>query len=74
VQVVELPAVELAIMVHEGTYDELDRTYGALGTYVAERALGVDGPIQELYVVSPFDVENVEDLRTEVGWPVFRAG
>src|SRR5262249_32796080 len=44
VQVVELPAVELAIMVHEGTYDELDRTYGALGTYVAERALGVDGP------------------------------
>ena len=38
VQAVELPAVELAIMVHEGTYDELDRTYGALGTYVAERA------------------------------------
>jgi DNA-binding transcriptional MerR regulator len=74
VQVYELPAVELAIMVHEGTYDELDRTYGALGTYVAERALGVDGPIRELYVVSPLDVEDVGALRTEVGWPVFRAG
>jgi DNA-binding transcriptional MerR regulator len=74
VQVYELPAVELAIMVHKGTYDELDRTYGALGTYVAERALGVDGPIRELYVVSPLDVEDVESLRTEVGWPVFRAG
>ncbi len=70
----ELPAVELAIMVHPGTYDELDRTYGALGTYVAERAIGVEGPIRELYVVSPLDVEDPADLRTELGWPVFRAG
>jgi DNA-binding transcriptional MerR regulator len=70
----ELPAVELAIMVHPGPYDELDRTYGALGTYVAERAIGVEGPIRELYVVSPLDVEDPADLRTELGWPVFRAG
>jgi DNA-binding transcriptional MerR regulator len=74
VQAYELPAVELAIMVHEGTYDDLDRTYGALGTFVAERAIGVDGPIRELYVVSALDVEGADDLRTEVGWPVFRAG
>jgi DNA-binding transcriptional MerR regulator len=74
VEVFELPAVELAIMVHPGSYDELDRTYGALGTYVAERAIGVDGPIRELYVVSALDVEDPEDLRTELGWPVFRAG
>jgi DNA-binding transcriptional MerR regulator len=70
----ELPAVELAIMVHQGSYDELDRAYGALGTYVAERAIGVEGPIRELYVVSPLDVEDTAELRTEVGWPVFRAG
>ncbi len=74
VQSYELPAVELAIMVHPGPYDELDRTYGALGTYVAERAIGVEGPIRELYVVSPLDVEDPAALRTELGWPVFRAG
>ena len=28
---------------------ETDRTYGALGTVVAERAIGVDGPIREYY-------------------------
>jgi DNA-binding transcriptional MerR regulator len=74
VQVYELPAVELAIMVHPGSYDDLDRTYGALGTYVAERAIGVEGPIREMYVVSPLDGADPEALRTELGWPVFRAG
>ncbi len=74
VRVDELPGAELAIMVHPGSYDELDRTYGALGTYVAERAVGVEGPIRELYVVSPLDGAVTEALRTEVGWPVFRAG
>jgi DNA-binding transcriptional MerR regulator len=70
----ELPAGGLANNVPPGPNDELDRTYGALGTYVAERAIGVEGPIRELYVVSPLDVEDPADLRTELGWPVFRAG
>jgi DNA-binding transcriptional MerR regulator len=70
----QLPAVELAIMVHPGSYDELDQTYGALGTHVAERAIGVEGPIRELYLVSPFDTDDTSELRTELGWPVFRAG
>ena len=74
VQAYELPPVELAIMLHPGSYDELDQTYGALGTYVAEQAIGVEGPIREMYVVSPLDVEDVSEWRTELGWPVFRAG
>jgi DNA-binding transcriptional MerR regulator len=73
VQAYELPPVELAIMVHPGSYDELDQTYGALGTHVAERAIGVEGPIREMYVVSPFDAADVSEWRTELGWPVFRA-
>jgi DNA-binding transcriptional MerR regulator len=73
VQVYELPAVELAVMVHEGSYDDLDQTYGALGTVIAERAIGVEGPVRELYVVSPLDIDDVAALRTELGWPVFRA-
>ena len=62
-----------AVAVHEGAMAELDKTYAALGTEVAERgAIGVDGPIREYYLVSPFDVEDESLHRTEVAWPVFR--
>jgi effector-binding domain-containing protein len=59
--VVELPAVELAVLLHVGPFDELDRAYGALGTYVAANRLSAGGPIRERYLT--------ED-RTEVGWPI----
>jgi len=32
----EIPAVELAVALHEGALADADRTYGALGTYVTE--------------------------------------
>jgi DNA-binding transcriptional MerR regulator len=67
-----LPAVELAVTMHEGTYGDLDQTYGALGTFVAERAIGVEGPIREHYLVGPFQSESEPEWRTEVCWPVFR--
>jgi DNA-binding transcriptional MerR regulator/effector-binding domain-containing protein len=68
-----VPAVEAAVAVHEGAMAELDKTYAALGTEVAERgAIGVDGPIREYYLVSPFDVDDESRHRTEVAWPVFR--
>lgn len=68
----EIPAAELAVAVHHGTLADLDRTYGALGTYVAEREIGVDGPIREQYLVTPFDTDDEARLVTEVCWPVFR--
>jgi DNA-binding transcriptional MerR regulator len=68
----DIPAAELAVALHEGPFSELDRTYGALGTYVAQRELGVDGPMREYYLVSPFDTPDESQHRTEVGWPVFQ--
>ncbi len=50
----------------------LDQTYSALGTYVAEREIGVDGPIRELYLASPFYTSDESAYVTEVCWPVFR--
>jgi DNA-binding transcriptional MerR regulator len=67
-ELIDLPAVDCAVMVHRGPFDDLDRTYAALGSYVAACAIGVDGPIREHYVVS--DAARDEDLRTEVMWPV----
>src|SRR5580704_17244552 len=51
VQAVTIPAVESAVMVHSGPLGDIDQTYGALATVVAERAIGVEGPIREYYPV-----------------------
>jgi effector-binding domain-containing protein len=67
-----MPAVELAVAVHEGPLREADRAYGTLGTHVAERAIGVGGPIREHYLVTDDDTTDESQLRTEIGWPVFR--
>jgi effector-binding domain-containing protein len=67
----ELPAAELAIMVNRGSGSDIDRTYAALGSFVAHRAIGVAGPIWENFTVTAEDTDVVADWRTEVGWPVF---
>jgi DNA-binding transcriptional MerR regulator len=74
VRLLEIPAVEAAIAVHEGPLDDIDRTYGALGTVVAERAIGVEGPIREYYLISYPETEDESKHRTEVAWPVFLTG
>jgi effector-binding domain-containing protein len=62
------------VAVHRGTLADLDLTYGALGTYVAEREIGVDGPIREHYLVTAFDTDDESRHVTEVCWPVFQTG
>jgi DNA-binding transcriptional MerR regulator/effector-binding domain-containing protein len=71
-QLIEIPGAELAITVHNGAISELDQTYGALGTFVAEREIGVQGPIREHYVVTPTAASAEPVHHTEVCWPVFR--
>jgi DNA-binding transcriptional MerR regulator len=66
-----IPGAELAVTVHEGGFGELDLTYGALGTFVSERDIGVPGPIREHYLVTSADTADESQLRTEVCWPVF---
>ena len=53
------------------TASELRARLRAGATKVAERAIGVDGPIREYYVVSFVDTDDEEQYRTEVCWPVF---
>jgi DNA-binding transcriptional MerR regulator len=62
--VTTLPACTVAVLAHEGPVDDLDRTYGALGTIVAQRGIGGAGPIREHYI---------NESRTEVCWPVATA-
>jgi effector-binding domain-containing protein len=71
VRLIEIPGAELAVTVHHGPFAELDRTYGALGTYVCEREIGVQGPIREHYLVTGAETPDESEHRTEVCWPVF---
>ena len=61
VEVAELAATTVAVLVHDGPFADLDQTYGALGTLVAERGIGGPGPIREHYLT---------ETSTEVCWPV----
>ena len=67
-----VPAAELAVTVHRGPHDDIDVTYGALGTHVSTHALAVAGPVRETYLVGPHDTPDADEWRTEIGWPVFR--
>lgn len=58
---VVIPAARLAVTLHDGPFADIDQAYGALGTFVAERVLGADGPIREHYLTPE---------RTEVCWPI----
>lgn len=68
----EIPAVDAAVAVHNGRIDDLDRAYAALGAVVAERVIGVDGPIREYYLTGLSDTGDESESQIEVCWPVFR--
>ncbi len=69
----QIPAAELAVAIHRGSLADLDRTYGALGNYVTQREIGLDGPIREHYVVTELDTDDESGFVTEVCWPVVQA-
>ncbi|MFJ4656291.1 MerR family transcriptional regulator [Nocardia sp. NPDC088792] len=69
--VIDLPARRFAIAVHAGPFTDFDRTYGALGSHVAEHDTALAEPIRERYLVGPGDAEPA-DYRTEVCWPIGR--
>jgi DNA-binding transcriptional MerR regulator len=69
VATVEIPAAELAVVMHEGALTDLDQSYGRLGAYVAEHGIGADGPLREYYLVSAAETPDPTQYRTEVGWP-----
>jgi len=69
-----IPGAELAVIVHPGPHDDVDRSYGALATYVAEHALQVEGPIREYYLVGRRDTSDDKAWRTEICWPIFSTG
>jgi DNA-binding transcriptional MerR regulator len=67
----DIPAVELAVVIHAGPHVGIDLAYGTLGAYVTRHALAVDAPIREYYLTGPIETTDQAAWRTEIGWPVF---
>jgi DNA-binding transcriptional MerR regulator len=57
-----------AVAIHDGPDARIDETYAALGTYVAERGIGADGPVRERYLAGVLG--DPTPLITEILWPV----
>jgi DNA-binding transcriptional MerR regulator len=67
-----IPSAQLATIIHAGPHAaDYDRSYGALGAYVTQHALAVEGPIREYYLVGPTETRDESLWRTEIGWPIF---
>jgi DNA-binding transcriptional MerR regulator len=73
-RMVDIPAAELAVAVHNGPFADLDLTYAAVGAHVAAQELAVDGPIREYYLVTAADTPDESRHRIEVCWPIFQTG
>jgi DNA-binding transcriptional MerR regulator len=69
---VRVPEAELAVAVHRGDHDSVDRTYGSLGRHVAEHALQVRTPVREYYLVGAHHTEDRRAWQTEIAWPIQR--
>jgi DNA-binding transcriptional MerR regulator len=68
--VLRLPAVDLAVAVHEGPDETVPGVYAALGEYVTRHEIGTDAPARETYLTGFPSID--ECAVTEIGWPVFR--
>ena len=66
-----VPPIELAVITHIGSHADVDRSYGALATYVTEHTLAIEGPVREYYPVGRHDTDDEQGWRTEIGWPIF---
>ncbi|MFC8047631.1 MerR family transcriptional regulator [Nocardia sp. NPDC057353] len=66
----ELPAGRFAVAVHEGGFEDFDRSYGALGSHVAAHDVSLPAPIREIYLAGPDVVADPAGYRTEICWPI----
>ena len=70
----EVPAATVALLVHAGDYDSMGDTYRTLGAWIGRHAEPSGERIREWYVVGPADTPNPAQYRTEIAWPIKRAG
>jgi effector-binding domain-containing protein len=68
VSVVDLPVVEVASVVHQGSMETVEDTYVALVTWIEDSGYRLAGRSRELYLEwhDPDDVRNVTELQMPI--------
>jgi DNA-binding transcriptional MerR regulator/predicted transcriptional regulator YdeE len=70
VEALHLSAGRFAVAVHSGPFEDIDRSYGALGSHVAAHNEPEPLPIRELYLLGPTHTQDRQQFRTEIWWPI----
>ena len=74
VTVRELPGVEMmATLLHQGSFDDLGKTYTALQIWIEANGYRIAGPIREVYLRGPGSGVDPSSYLTEVQFPVEKA-
>ncbi|MET8897494.1 GyrI-like domain-containing protein [Streptomyces albogriseolus] len=64
----DLPSRTAAVATHAGPHDDLDLTYGAVGSFATRHGLRAQNLVEEVYLVGPRDTDQPERWRTLVAW------
>lgn len=72
VQFRTLPAVTVASCVIKGSYEQMSEAYAACSKWIEANGYALNGPVFNIYHVSPHETQNPEEYVTEVCWPVRR--
>ena len=65
-----IPASEVVVTMHQGTYADVDLAYSRLGSFVAEHELTVSWQLREYYHHDHSHTSDHALWRTEVAWPI----
>ncbi|HET7337936.1 MAG TPA: GyrI-like domain-containing protein [Candidatus Dormibacteraeota bacterium] len=60
-----LPGGKVAVTVHRGAYDAIDKVYTALAEWMSSNGVSPNGPPREVYLSGPG-----EEPVTELVWPI----
>ena len=71
IKIKKVPEHEAVSTVFKGSYGEAASVYGSLFEYAAKNNLQIEGPVEEIYLNSPDEVQESE-LLTEVQFPVIK--
>ena len=68
-----LPAVTVASCTFRGPYEKIGEVYAAIAAWIADNGYECDGPMFNIYHVSPHETSNPEEFVTEACYPLRKA-
>ena len=69
-----LPEVTFASAIHKGPYETIGDIYAEIVTWIRDNGYEFDGPMFNIYHVSPAETSNPEEFVTEACYPVKKRG